>query len=276
MVQPRSKVIVIIAASAKNRVIGNKGTIPWHVPADFAHFKSSTVGQTLLMGRTTFESIGRPLPNRTTIVLTRDAGWRYPGVEVAHDLQGGLNLAEEFPGDLVVAGGSHIYAEMLPHAKLQVLSEIDDEPEGDAYYPHWDPHEWLAEKPESREGFTLTRWHRKTVRVRDFEFELSPSAAATWWTTDWSARLSRAIRDQKNHSPDPSLVNWNCVHHAAMRVIIEAAEEQLHPVPIRTEPSRSDRRIVRLGEHISMQDVKEVQGALFHWSDYVAPRRSLA
>jgi dihydrofolate reductase len=272
MVQPRSKEVVIIAAMGRNRVIGDHGRIPWHLPEDFAHFKRSTVDQTLLMGRTTFDSIGRPLPGRTTVVLTRDREWSHDGVLVAHDLQAGLDLAEDGPGQLIVAGGSHIYAEMLPHAQMQVLSEIDAEPSGDAVYPQWDPHEWLPSAPRVHTGFQITHLYRKSIALQELEFDLSDDAAATWWNTDWSARLERAVRDQQARSANPDRVDWRSVHHAAMRVIMEAAEAQLHPV---SATKRSKRRLVRLGEHVSMQDVKAIQGALIHWSDYLAPRRSL-
>jgi hypothetical protein len=112
--------------------------------------------------------------------------------------------------------------------------------------------------------------------VRDLVFSLPAGAEADWWNANWSARLAQAVRDQRRRSHDPSAVDWDGIHYAAMRIIIEAAEEQLHPLSAHQNKSgRSDRRIVKLGEHLSMQDVKEIQGALFHWSEYLAPRQQL-
>src|SRR4051794_7982902 len=101
-IQARSKTIALVAAVARNGVIGLSGGIPWHLPEDFQHFKKSTLHQTVLMGRTTFESIGRPLPGRDTLVLTRDRSWHRDGVRIAHDLQEAIDMAEDLPGDLMV------------------------------------------------------------------------------------------------------------------------------------------------------------------------------
>jgi dihydrofolate reductase len=97
--------VTLIAAVARNGVIGADGGIPWHLPQDFAHFKATTLGHTLVMGRATYESIGRPLPGRRTIVLTRDAGWRAAGVRSAAGIEEALALAE---GDTYVAGGAAV------------------------------------------------------------------------------------------------------------------------------------------------------------------------
>lgn len=156
--------VVLIAAYADNRVIGNHGAIPWHVPADFAHFKATTLGHTLVMGRTTYDSIGRPLPGRTTIVVTRNPDWTADGVLVAHGLDEALALAETLPGDTMVAGGSQVYRSALPHATHQVLTEVHCSPEGDAHYPEWDPEEWVEvsreHHPESDPTFDIVHWER--------------------------------------------------------------------------------------------------------------------
>ena len=152
--------VVLIAAVGENGVIGDAGTIPWHLPADFAHFKATTLGHTLLMGRATYESIGRPLPGRTTIVLTRDADWRADGVLVAHTLSAALSLAAELPGDLYVAGGAQVYSALMPLAEAQVLSEVHAAPDGDTFYPDFDRAEWREVSREPRDGFDLVRWER--------------------------------------------------------------------------------------------------------------------
>ena len=95
-------------------MIGASGGIPWRIPEDFAHFKRVTLGHTLVMGRATYDSIGRPLPGRTTVVLTRDPTWSADGVLVAASLDEALALAADLPGEVMVAGGATIYAAALP------------------------------------------------------------------------------------------------------------------------------------------------------------------
>jgi dihydrofolate reductase len=150
--------VTLIAAVARNGVIGADGGIPWHLPEDFAHFKATTLGHTLLMGRATYDSIGRPLPGRTTIVLTRDPDWRAEGVLVADSIEEALAMAE---GDVFVAGGAAVYAAALPYADEQLLSEVDLEPEGDTFYPAYDRAEWREVSRESRDGFTVVRLTRR-------------------------------------------------------------------------------------------------------------------
>ena len=152
--------VTLIAAVARNGVIGSAGGIPWHLPEDFAHFKATTMGQTLVMGRATYDSIGRPLPGRTTIVLTRDPAWSADGVQTAASLEEALALAE---GDVYVAGGATVYAAALPYADEQLLSEIDLEPEGDTFYPAFDRAEWQAVAREAHQGFDVVRWVRRAT-----------------------------------------------------------------------------------------------------------------
>ena len=150
--------VTLIAAVARNGVIGADGGIPWHLPEDFAHFKATTLGHTLVMGRATFDSIGRPLPGRTTIVLTRDPGWTADGVLTARDLEEALALAE---GDVYVAGGATVYAAALPYADEQLLSEVDLEPDGDTFYPEFDEEQWPELSREHHDGFDVVRRVRK-------------------------------------------------------------------------------------------------------------------
>jgi len=145
--------LALIAAVARNGVIGHRGGIPWHLPEDFAHFKATTLGSTLVMGRATYDSIGRPLPGRSTIVLTRDPDWYADGVMVAHDLDSALALAADLPGDVYVAGGAHVYAASMQRADEQILTEVHQSPEGDTFYPAFDPELWVEKRRESRDGF---------------------------------------------------------------------------------------------------------------------------
>jgi dihydrofolate reductase len=147
--------VTLIAAVARNGVIGNDGDIPWRVPAEQAFFKATTLGHTLVMGRATYESIGRPLPGRTTIVLTRDRQWRAEGVTTAGSIEEALERAD---GEVYVAGGAGVYEAALPHADEQLISEIPLQPEGDTYYPDFDRSAWQEVGREEHEGFTVVRW----------------------------------------------------------------------------------------------------------------------
>jgi dihydrofolate reductase len=152
--------ITLIAAVARNGVIGDAGTIPWRVPGEQALFKATTLGHTLVMGRATYDSIGRPLPGRTTIVLTRDPAWSAEGVTTAASIEEALALAE---GDVYVAGGATVYEAALPFADEQLISEIDLAPSGDTFYPAFDLEEWTAAERASHEGFEVVRWRRAST-----------------------------------------------------------------------------------------------------------------
>ena len=139
--------VALIAAVAANGVIGADNAMPWHLPSDFAHFKRTTMGKPLIMGRRTFESIGRPLPGRTTIVVTRRQGYRPPGAHVAHSLPEALELAQNVAadthvGEVMVAGGGEIYREAMPHAQRLYVTHVDLSPAGDTVFPVIDPGMW--------------------------------------------------------------------------------------------------------------------------------------
>ena len=148
-----------IAAMSLNRVIGAGGKIPWHLPEDFAWFKRTTMGGVLIMGRKTFESIGRPLPGRETIVLTR-GGWTNPAVKTSDD-PGALPLAPDDPRELFVCGGAEIYARMLPLCSDLFLTVVKREVKGDAFFPEFealfDLKEIVLERPE----FEIRHYARK-------------------------------------------------------------------------------------------------------------------
>ncbi|MBI2243273.1 MAG: dihydrofolate reductase [Nocardioides sp.] len=150
---PGGKRVVLVAAVARNGVIGDGPDIPWRLPGEQRLFKGLTWGHILVMGRATYDSIGRPLPGRTTIVLTRSPDWSAEGVHVAHDLPAALALADTLEGEVMVAGGGQVYAAALPVADEQVLSEVDLEPEGDAFYPEFDRSEWRETAREQHDGY---------------------------------------------------------------------------------------------------------------------------
>ncbi|HEY3531375.1 MAG TPA: dihydrofolate reductase [Nocardioides sp.] len=160
--EPAQRRLTLVAAYAANRVIGDRGRIPWHISEDFAHFKATTMGGVLVMGRATYDSIGRPLPGRTTIVVTRNRDWSAEGVLVAHSLEDALDRAGEQPGETFVVGGTQLYEQALPLATHQVLTEVDLAPDGDAHYPEFDLGEWVETRREPRDGFAWVWWERRS------------------------------------------------------------------------------------------------------------------
>lgn len=135
--------ISMIAAMAHDRVIGKDNQMPWHLPADLANFKRVTLGKPVLMGRKTFESIGRPLPGRRNLVISRNPGYQAEGIEVVGSVEATLALlASSALEALIVIGGGHLYAEMLPSADCLYLTRIDLAVEGDTRFPAFDDSQW--------------------------------------------------------------------------------------------------------------------------------------
>ena len=176
-----SKRIALVAAYARNRVISRDGDIPWHLPADFAHFKRETLGHTLVMGRATYDSIGRPLPGRRTIVITRDENWTAgeyaDAVVVAHSVDEALALAQVMDGDIMIAGGGQIYEQTLPYATDLILTEVDLAPEGDAFFPEVAESEWEITRMLAGDGLTWL-WRRRVDAARAMPTRDGGSAAA--------------------------------------------------------------------------------------------------
>ncbi|KAA3629588.1 MAG: type 3 dihydrofolate reductase [Proteobacteria bacterium] len=131
----------LIAAMSRGRVIGHDNQLPWHLPADLQHFKTITMGKPILMGRLTYESIGKPLPGRRNIVITRDAGYTAPGCEVVHSIESALAAVADVEEAMVI-GGASFYAQLLPQADRLYLTFIDAEFQGDAWFPQWSASEW--------------------------------------------------------------------------------------------------------------------------------------
>jgi len=154
------KRVVLVAAVADNGVIGNGGDIPWSIPEDMRHFRQVTTGNTVVMGRKTFDSIGRPLPGRTNIVVTRQPAWTHDGVNVAGGLEDAIALAQGFDGDIMVIGGGQLYAEALHRADEQILTEVHQTPQGDTHYPRFSREQWVETKREKYDGYDFVWWAR--------------------------------------------------------------------------------------------------------------------
>ncbi len=153
--------IVLVVAMADNGVIGRDGALPWRLPEDLRRFKAHTLGKPVLMGRRTFESIGRLLPGRHNIVLTRRLDWRPPtrssvslaaggseSLSIVHDWDGALRVAAAAP-ELMVIGGAEVYALALPHADRVLLTRVHVDVEGDTRLPPFDPAQWIEASVET-------------------------------------------------------------------------------------------------------------------------------
>ena len=160
--------ITIIAAMARNRAIGVDGRIPWHLPGELAHFKATTMGKPIVMGRKTWESIGRALPGRQNIVVSRDPGFTAPGCETAASFEKAVSLATG--PEVMVIGGGELYARALPVADRMILTVVDCEPRADTWFPRWNPDEWR--QADSREvpangqnhiAYQVVEWVRRSA-----------------------------------------------------------------------------------------------------------------
>lgn len=144
--------IALIVAADEHGGIGQDGMMPWHLPADLAHFKQVTMGRPIIMGRKTFDAIGRVLPGRRNIVVTRDPAWYHPAVSIANSLDQALGLAEELGDEVFVIGGGQLYAEALPRAERVHLTRVDGVFDADTFFPELDPREWRLVEREDREA----------------------------------------------------------------------------------------------------------------------------
>ena len=136
--------IAAVVAMAENRVIGSHNKLPWHLPADLQHFKKITMGKPIVMGRKTFESIGRPLPGRCNIVISRDTDFQAPGCVVVHSIDCAL-AAADYSDEVCVIGGALIYEHMLPRIQRIYMTMIHYEVEGDAHFPPLNMAEWAEQ-----------------------------------------------------------------------------------------------------------------------------------
>ena len=143
----------IIVAHDRNRLIGNQNQIPWHNKEDFRHYKETTMGHTLIMGSKTFESIGKPLPGRKTIVLCFDPEYDAQGCEVCTDYRRLLDRYEKSEEVVYVCGGASVYALFLPYCEELIVSLIEGEYSGDTYFPEYE---------EQRNGFSIRYYRKRT------------------------------------------------------------------------------------------------------------------
>ena len=140
--------VYLVAAVARNGVIGREGKLPWHLPEDLRHFKKLTLGHPVIMGRRTWESLGKPLPGRDNIVVTRQAGFEAPGASVAASLEAAIALCAGEPVAFVI-GGADLYAAALPLADGLVLTGIQQDFEGGTRFPEWDRKAWRVSQKET-------------------------------------------------------------------------------------------------------------------------------
>jgi len=146
-------IISLIAAMGEGRAIGIENRLPWRLPADMKHFRAHTMGKPILMGRKTFDSIGKPLPGRTNIVVSQDPDFHPEGVTVARSIAEAL-LAGGEAEEIMVIGGASFYAQLLPRAQRLYITEIHHDFAGDAFFPAWNPGEWreIAREDHSADG----------------------------------------------------------------------------------------------------------------------------
>ena len=165
--------LVIVAAIARNGVIGDGAKLPWRIPGDLRRFRALTLGKPVIMGRKTWDSIGRPLPGRETIVVTRDRDFEAPGALVATSIEAALALARERAAamgapEVILAGGGDLYAQLIGEADRLCLTEVDLEPAGDTRFPRIDPEKWVETTRETHPagpgddaGFSFVTWERR-------------------------------------------------------------------------------------------------------------------
>lgn len=143
-------IISLIAAMGRNRVIGKDNDQPWDLPADWAYFKRKTLGKPCIMGRKTHEAIGKPLPERTNIIITRDRNYKAEGCVVVHSIDEALRAVRDAK-EIMVIGGAEIYSQFLIHADRLYLTFIDADFEGDAFFPWFNETEWAEVSSEDHE-----------------------------------------------------------------------------------------------------------------------------
>ena len=158
---------LIAAMSIRDRVIGNNNTLPWHLPADLAHFKAMTLNKPIVMGRKTFESIGRPLPSRQNIVVTRQSDLAYDGCLMADSITSAIQCCDN-DAEIMIIGGAQLYRQTIEKADRLYLTLVDAEIDGDATFPAWQPDDWhvISEEAHSADaknayGYTFLMLERR-------------------------------------------------------------------------------------------------------------------
>lgn len=155
--------VVLVVAVADNDVIGHRGALPWYLPEDLSRFARLTKPGTLIMGSATFESIGRPLPGRETVVLTSDRNWDQIGTWTAHSLPEAIELAKGFDQDIFVVGGASVYAEALAAGVVDrcEITWVHQEPEGDTFFPEFDFQAWTPTEQVDHDGYSFVTYDRR-------------------------------------------------------------------------------------------------------------------
>ena len=161
----------LIAALGENRVIGVDNSMPWHLPGDFKYFKATTLGKPIIMGRKTWDSLGRPLPGRLNLVVSRQTGLQLEGAEVFASLEAAVERAEEWAkeqgvGELMLIGGAQLYSQGLADADRLYLTRVGLSPEGDAWFPEFDQAQWklVSNEPhpavDDKPAFSFEVWEK--------------------------------------------------------------------------------------------------------------------
>ena len=153
--------VSLVVAASTNNVIGRDGGLPWHLPDDLRHFKRITTDKPVIMGRRTFESIGRPLPDRHNIVMTRDAGYAAPGCDVVSSVGEALDVAGD-ADEVMVIGGGQVYRDFLPRADRIYMTRVQAEVQGDTFFPEIDGNAWRLVSAE----------HHAADEKHDHDFEM--------------------------------------------------------------------------------------------------------
>jgi dihydrofolate reductase len=154
--------IIAIAAVASNGVIGAGNDIPWRIPADWQRFKALTMGNVLIMGRKTYDSIGRPLPGRTTFVITRDRLWRGEGVRAVPSVDEALDQALLLDSQMIfVGGGGEIYRAAWNRLTGLEITEVEQDPDGEVTFPEIDPEEWIETSREPHDHYSFVSYRRR-------------------------------------------------------------------------------------------------------------------
>jgi len=151
----------LVAILSPNRVIGRNGAMPWHYPEDLRHFRRVTTGHAVLMGRATHEAIGRPLPGRRNLVISRNPALRLDGCETAGSLPQAIAMARQHDPDPRVIGGGQIFALAMPLATRLLLTYTDREYAGDTFFPEVDPARWREQERRRGQGLTFVTWVRR-------------------------------------------------------------------------------------------------------------------
>lgn len=155
--------LALIWAMTDDRVIGRGGALPWHLPEDLKRFKALTLGHAIIMGRATHESIGKALPGRRNVVVSRRPGATFPGCEVAASLDDALALARRSDARPFVIGGAQLYAAALPQATHLFVTHVEGQVPGDTYFPPVDWAQWQAVRTEARPGLRFVDYERRAA-----------------------------------------------------------------------------------------------------------------